>query len=334
MMSNELTASPRVRRALLWAAPFFVLGAGACKPNLGSPPSIVEGPRLLAVRGLPPEAAESAPVTYDVLAVDVDGRIASPIVAWAQCDQRKPPAESNAVAAACLDVPAEKAGPTYTAELLPDACKLFGPQPDVDANMVPIRPRDPDVTGGFYEPVRAVLQKDGATAIAFALERITCRLTNAPQDIAGQYAELIKPNQNPTLARLTLDPDGGPVPLYARAPRAAAPPPPAAATTWVSARSTYSFELAWTDDTPEAFPVWNRATQTLDMHREALSVSWYATDGAFEHDRTGRGETEEDPTTRNTWTAPATPGLVHLWIVLRDSRGGIDFAEALVEVRP
>ena len=88
--------------------------AAACKPNLGNPPSIVSGPRILAVRGMPPEAAEGGAVTYDVLAVDVSGRIANPLVTWAVCHDPKPPAEANAVATSCLSIPDDTPVPTPT----------------------------------------------------------------------------------------------------------------------------------------------------------------------------------------------------------------------------
>ena len=38
---------------------------GGCKPDLGAPQSLVVGPRVLAVRGTPPEASLSADVSYD-----------------------------------------------------------------------------------------------------------------------------------------------------------------------------------------------------------------------------------------------------------------------------
>jgi hypothetical protein len=324
------------RRAGLCAGAVLALTL-ACKPNLGSPPSIVDGLRLLAVRGLPAEAAEGTSVTYDVLAVDEMGRVANPTVGWYQCDERKPPAEGNAVAAACLSTDKmETTGTTFMANVPVGACKRFGPQTDVDKNNVSLRPNDPDVTGGFYQPVRARLTKDGAESLAFALERIKCPLTNTPPDATGTFNATYKLNVNPTIASLTLDPDGQPDPLYTRAAKAPAPPPPTTPVTGVGPGAGFDLELAWSDDSPESFPVWNPTTQAIDTHREAMSVSWYATDGSFEHDRTGRGETEMDLSTRNRWTAPpvATATLVHVWIVLRDSRGGIDFAESLVEVRP
>lgn len=312
--------------ALLALAAPLALSA-ACKPDLGAPPSLVEGLRVLAVRGVPAEAPEGTPVTYDLLAVDVTGRIATPPTTWAVCNERKPPADSNAVSSACLSIP-DTAGPTPTfmAPMPSGACKRFGPQPDVDKDGMSVRPTDPDVTGGFYQPVRAKLDvADRGAATAFAMERIRCRLANAPADVASMFAKLT-PNANPVLARLTLDPAGSPVDLFA-AGRAPLEPP-----IWVAPGASYELEAAWTPETPETFPVWTASSESLDQHRESLSVAWYATGGSFTHDSTGRGEEETELSTENVWTAPTEPGIVHFWIVVRDSRGGLDFAEASVSV--
>ena len=39
-------------------------------------------------------------------------------------------------------------------------------------------------------------------------------------------------------------------------------------------------------------------------------------------------------TADNVWVAPSAAGPVHLWLVLRDSRGGVDFAEYELDVSP
>jgi len=305
--------------------------ATACKPNLGSPPSLIETTRILAVRGIPAEAAEGEAVTYDVLAVNPMGRIQSPTVTWALCHDPKPPASANAVASSCVESPDDSPmpSPTFKAPMPNGDCKVFGPQPpDVMAGKPPLRPQDPDVTGGFYQPVRANLTDGDVLERAFALERLKCHLANAPADITAMFNMMIKPNQNPTLASVTLDPGGTPTALFELTPTAA----PAIPT--VAPGMPVTLEAAWTDTTPESYPVFNIVTQVIDTHRESLSVSWFATGGSFEHDRTGRGEDETDLTTDNVWTAPMTPGVVHFWILLRDIRGGVDFAEAAAMVGP
>jgi len=72
----------------------------------------------------------------------------------------------------------------------------------------------------------------------------------------------------------------------------------------------------------------------LVPHRESMRVSWFASAGSFEHEVTGRDEGDLATTTDNSWSAPATAGPVHLWIVLRDSRGGVDFAAYELQVAP
>ena len=60
----------------------------------------------------------------------------------------------------------------------------------------------------------------------------------------------------------------------------------------------------------------------LQIRREAIRVSWFATAGKFDVDRTDRSADDTTATSSNTWTPPAHAGDVHLWIVLRDDRGG------------
>jgi hypothetical protein len=323
-----------MRTLLLFAAAPLVL-ATACKPNLGNPPSLIVGPTIIAVRGTPPEVAEEGAVTYDVLAVDVTGRIASPSMTWATCHVPKSPAQANAVNPSCLAIPDEAGpSPTFMATMPDGACKVFGPQPpEVMAGQPPLRPQDPDVTGGFYQPVRATLTDGGVKEVAFALERLTCRLANAPSDVVGMFNMMIKPNENPTIASVTLNPTGTPTALFTAGQGTSPPVAPATPPT-IAAGAPVTLEVAWPATTPETYPVFDVATQMIDTHRESLSVAWFATDGSFQSDRTGRGETETELTTDDVWTAPMTAGLVHIWVLLRDSRGGVDFAETALMVAP
>jgi hypothetical protein len=312
------------RSLLIWTALASAAVLGGCKPDLGAPPSLVVGPRLLAVRGTPPEAKpDDETVTYDTLIVDVDGRVTMPDLGWAQCKEPHPPAESNIVNSACLTIPDDATGETFMAPLPADACTNFGPLP----SMPGARPADPDVTGGYYQPVRAVWHS-GGDQTAFDLERIFCLIGSiAPTDVAGQFRNDYKTNTNPTLASIVLNPGDGMMSLFAM--RQTAPPPPAS----VTVGQQVTLEASWVDGAAESFLVYDITSHTLQTQFEALRLSWFATGGAFAHDRSGRTEMETDAlTTDNIWTAPATPGLVHMWFVLRDSRGGVDFAEAQIDV--
>ena len=333
-------------RSLSLAAALVTLAA--CKPDLGAPISVVEGPRILAVRGTPPEAKEGAPVTYDLLAVDVGGTVAAPPATWAVCKLPRPPSETNSVSAACLTVPDEAGpSPTFSAPVTAadpadqtstGACSIFGPlRPPLDPMA---RSRDPDVTGGFYQPVRATLPGPGGGPMrAFDLQRIQCRLANAPIDVAAQFNNPYdatsnphgySPNQNPRLAQVTLTPPGAAAAMLA--PVVDGQPAPAA--TPVSPGQRVTLEASWAAEAAESFPVYDIRTATLTPQREALRVSWFATGGVFDHDVTGREAEDATLATANDWVAPEAGGPVHLWLVLRDSRGGVDFAEFALEVAP
>jgi len=62
-------------------------------------------------------------------------------------------------------------------------------------------------------------------------------------------------------------------------------------------------------------------------------VSWFVSGGALTSDRTGRGEAETETFADNVWTTPGA-GPAYLWVVLRDSRGGIAFAGYPISITP
>jgi hypothetical protein len=330
--------SPSVSLSILGAA--LLAAAVGCKPDLGAPISVVSGPQILAVRGEPAEAAPGTTIKYDLLAVDSTGTVADPMVGWAQCHIPKSPSDPNAVSVACLAIP-DDAGlsPTFTAAMPQgtiagadgghiniDACQHFGP--DAPSDMPGVRPRDPDVTGGYYQPVRANWHADAATLTGFDLERIRCDLANAPADVTAMYNASYKLNVNPQVASITLNPDTSPTVLFATGMSTTTPTPT------VSAGQAVTLRVAWPAESAESYLMWNLAAQMLETHREALSVSWFTSAGQYAHDSSGRDDQDTTTSTDDVWTAPTTTGPVHFWVVLRDSRGGVDFAEASVDVPP
>jgi hypothetical protein len=307
------------------AAVLLTIG-GACKPDLGLPPSQITGPRVLAVRGTPPESKPNdVTVAFDALIVDVDGTVASPDLGWAMCNEPHPPAESNVVSSACLSIPYDATGATFMAPVPGQACMNFGPVP----SMPGARPSDPDTTGGYYQPVRLVWHSAAGDQLAVGLERIQCSLGYiASTDVSGAYDTMYVSNTNPKLASVTLDPGGTAAPLFSSASGGAQP----AAT--VSAGQAVTLEAVWDPSSREMFPVYDLVSHQLVTQAESLRLSWFATGGAFQHDRTGRSDTETDSFTDNVWTAPTAAGPIHLWFVLRDSRGGVDFGEAEIDITP
>ena len=339
-----------MKRMLLGAVVLCILAA-ACKPAVGPPISSINGPMILAIKGDPAEIdpkAANPSVRYEALAVDLGGRVPAvnaditvPVL-WSLCDQPKPPTENNSVAAGCLDqgyLPgvAGESLTTYTAPAPADACTLFGPlTPPAADGQPPTRPRDPDVTGGYYLPVRTSLsvpeelRRVGMATedsiMAFQLQRIYCGLAVAPSPAIREYGANYKLNVNPVLSLLTLQVAGfDPIPV----PTVASAGTPLA----VSAGQTVSFVANWSADAVETYPAFDVLQRVIVYHREAMRVSWYATGGSFEHDITGRSEAETETFAANTWT-PDGPGLVHLWVVLHDSRGGTDFAGYDLDVTP
>ncbi|HEX4459978.1 MAG TPA: hypothetical protein VIA18_18500 [Polyangia bacterium] len=298
--------------ALAWLAlPLLLLG---CKPNFGAPLSLVTTARLVAVRAEPAEAAPGATVTMTALAASPNGSLA-PTVAWSVCTTPKPIAENGAVAASCL----ADGGTTALADtaaplpiVLPAAgCSLFGPElpPETAGEM--LQPRAPDVTGGYFQPLRA----DFADASTIGLVRIRCALPGASLAAATAFAAQYTNNVNPTMTAIIASVDGASVALDA-----------------LPAGRAIVFSAGWTADSPEHYPVFDADTQTLVDHREAMTLSWYATAGAFATERSGRAEDDPALSASDTWTAPRTPGPAHVWVVLEDSRGGIDFADAAIAV--
>lgn len=297
-----------MRRALLL---LFLLG---CKPDLGERDSHIGGLRILAVRGEPPEARPGVATTYTVLAATPDGPIETPLASWAFCATPKLLTENGATSAACLadGVRPIADAPSVSAAMPTDACALFGP----DVTSADLRPRDPDITGGYYQPVRVTVFAGAAHAEAFGQERIGCNLANAPADVAADFAKRYLPNQNPTLAPITATRDGAPLALDA-----------------IPAGATITFRASWDAAVAEHYVVYDPTLHALVDHRESLRVSWFATRGTFANDRTGRDEAELDTFTDNAWTAPDGAGTATLFIVLRDARGGSSFATYPLRIR-
>jgi hypothetical protein len=284
-------------RALLG---IFLLLAG-CIPDRETRPSLVDDVAVLAVRGEPAEAEPEDEVAFALLVASPEGTVPDPDARWSFCTAPRAPGESGPVSSACVAEAGDGigSGATAAAPLPEDACAVHGP----DTPPGDFRPRDPDATGGYHQPVRIDL--DGA--IAFGAERIACQLTNAPVDLIRQFLDDYRPNQNPALSPLAL---------------------PAA----VTAGEEIELAADWDDADAERYLYFDPMRDDLVTRRESMSVSWFATAGSFESDRTGRGEEEDTSSTANRWTAPDQPGTVHLWVVLRDSRGGAAWAEGTIDV--
>lgn len=273
----------------------IALAFAACIPDLGVRDSLVTKTQVLAIRAEPPEAAPGANVHYDLLVATPNGAITAP-ASWGYCTTAKLLDENGAVTAACLDnaISVVAVGPTTVDAPVPgNACQVFGP----DVTAADLRPRDPDITGGYYQPLRVVV----AGEVAYALERVSCPLAFGSADVATDYAARYKANKNPILDPFT---------------------PPAS----VARGAHISLHASWPAESAESYVVYNINQEQLVSTRESLRASWFATAGSFDADRTGRDATELEAFTDNGWTAPASASTVHFFVVLRDDRGGSTFA--------
>lgn len=292
----------------------FTLLLVACRPDLGDRDSHIAGLRILAVRGEPPEAPLGTTSVYTVLAATPTGPVAMPLASWAFCATPKLLTENGAVSAECRGsgVRAIAGGASVSAAMPIDACSLFGP----DVTSADLRPRDPDVTGGFYQPVRVIVLAGAAQAEAFGLQRIKCNLANASAAVVTDFTKRYIPNTNPALVDVTAIVDGAPVALDA-----------------LPANGAVTFRATWTATSAESYVVYDLGSQSIVDRRESLRISWFSAEGTFENDRTGRDETETETFSDNPWTAPGSAASTALFVVLRDSRGGVAWATYTLRTR-
>jgi hypothetical protein len=305
---------------------FLLAALVGCKPDVGRAPSLVVGPEILAIKGEPAEVSPGVSASYSFLMVSPTGTVSDVQGAWDVCKQPKPPAESNSVASACVNgVPGADVGATFSAAVPGDACSLFGPNTPAPKSGEPaLRPRDPDITGGYYVPVRLLVDDALAeTLMAFAFERIFCGLGGAPLTAIQDYNTSYKKNVNPVLQGLSMiDANGTAIDLLGGAGV-------------VRSGSQVALVASASPDSAETFPVYDSASQTLRQDVESLRVSWFASDGKFENDRSTADPVSAAAT--NSWTAPQVAEdvvVVPVWVVLRDSRGGVDWIGTSLTVTP
>lgn len=277
----------------------LLLVLAACETELDQRLAIISEPRVLAVVADPAEGKAGETIVYTALVAGPTGPILDSL-AWAFCTSPKAPSEDNVVSVQCVAGEAliELGDGRTTSGAIPmDACLAFGP----DTIKPGFRPRDPDPSGGYYQPVRVTV--DGL--LAFGLSRVSCDLANAAGDIAAAYRKGYVANANPVLAPLHL-----PV---------------------VHAGDAVTLTAAWAE--PESFLYFDQLHQTLVTRREAMRISFFATAGAMDLDAIAVGEDDPATSAATTWHAPVMPGPQTLFLVLRDERGGIATQVVPLDVR-
>ena len=291
-------------RAAFLFLPTFSICAG-CVPDFGDSPSLVTSPRVLAVLAEPPEAGVGESVALRVLVASPAGPIADAAPAWAFCFAPKPLADNNVVGPACLDDQSIKPIGAAVMAVMPfDACSRFGPDvPPQPAGQPPLRPHDPDVTGGYYQPVRADLAGLPPT---FSRLRVTCNLAGATAAVAAEFRTRYRPNHNPRIARIAAFDGANELPLD-RLP----------------AGGRVRLVATFAPDAAEFYPVLDVPKGILTDRRESLRASFFITGGHLDKERPG--EFIEGATGAEAgWTLPAGPTVLPFWVVVRDERGGVD----------
>jgi hypothetical protein len=292
----------------------------SCKPDFGERDSLVDRTEVIAVRIDPPEAKPGETVTTSLLVVSPSGPVLAPPSSWAFCATPRLLTENGSVSAACLAagvVPIGDALGGVTAALPMSGCFDFGPE----TQSAEVRPRDPDVTGGFFLPIRARLgggNGGGEALTAFGFARLVCNLGSAPADLAAQFRVEYRRNANPTL-----------LPVEARVEGAAVP----AALDAVPRGARVVLRASWRPEDAESYALFDVQNQVIVTRRESLRVSWYATAGTYVEDRTGRTQDDPETFTENTWSAPEEARVSHLSLVLRDARGGLAFTTIALTTR-
>jgi hypothetical protein len=321
-----------------------VLG-GACTPDVEGGASIVDAPRVLAIRSL---------------FVGPDGEQDPKLLDWAICTERKPLVTAGEMSNECLAPTSEFLvplgnGASASGTLPDDACRLFGPNPPLPKAGEPApRPTDPDATGGFYQPLRLLANVPAGEQYSVGLTRITCGLARVTAEQAVDFQRRYRANENPDFTDIVVTSSAGNLPLT--------DDPLTTAT--VKAGSHITFSASWPEcplsaecgdgicganedrmncaedctephgcQGSEPYVAFDLATRQILDRREGMRVAWYSNLGTFDHDRSGRTEADAAaPYTNNTWTAPNSAADVRLWLVLRDDRGGVAYRSLVVHV--
>lgn len=309
-----------------------------CAPELPADGWRVDQVRILAVAALPAEATPGQATQLAALVADPQLGVGSLALQWLACRARPGVAEPSPVAAACLGEDPQVVEPiglgaAVTWTVPSDACGLFGPSPPPAAAGQPAgRPTDPDVTGGYYAPVRLGASALAADPLLFRL-RLRCPLASATQAQAVQFNQQYRVNTAPRLSALVV-----------AAPHGSAKLPSTAAAAWraqVKAGTTVDLQAQWPACNAdaacfgaEAYVRFNPLTRKLETQREAVRVSWYSSLGELRDAASGRSSGDPLGWAGNRWTAPAGAAKGWWWLVIRDDRGGVGWQVVEVDVVP
>jgi len=272
----------------------------SCLGEDNARPSLIVEARVLALRSEPAEAAPGERVSLSILAADSSGTLPVSDFRLGFCRTAKSLGDNRLASDACAQR-TEQAIAGFSAVVPSDACSRFGPN-------VPsgVRPSDPDTTGGFYQPIRIARARVEAVGVL----RLTCPLTDAPLTITRAYRERYVRNRSPELSELSVVHNGTVLELNT-----------------IPKGAQLDLHSGWTTSSQESYVLYDRSDRSLRDRTEALRLSWFTSSGELALDSTST------PQAVNHYRTPDEPGLVHLWLVLRDERGGQAYADYELEVR-
>jgi hypothetical protein len=336
---------------------FGLAVATACQPNLDDTVSVVTTTRVLAIQSVPAEAPPMSSVRYTALVAQGSGPDGgAPRLVWDYCNARNPLSNLGPVNTLCVHPGSSLLTPIgvgiQVSGGVPDlACGSFGPNapPAMDGGL-PGQPVSPDSTGGYYQPVSVFLEQGGVADTLYFM-RLSCGFSGANEASQGILSARYHTNTNPEVASLAAD--GAPLVDNAKG-----------ATNRIAAGKKVTLEVAWpvcplvdkcgdgvcgADESAMSCPSdcthprgcggaeryvnFDLATQSVVDQREGIHVSWYASAGRFDQDRTGNAGSDDATTSDDGWAPPTQATTVDLWVVLRDDRGGIGWAEYVLDVK-
>ena len=281
-----------------------------------TPASVIESLRVIAIRSDPAEVASGAEATLRSLVIDLDPAAAGRTITyeWALCTKR--PTAGYDVDPACFD--ADTADFLVPLPALPGGTTKLTMPPHTVTDFGP-----PDSTTGFYVPVRLRVRAGNAVVTAFHRLR--------------WEAGFVPPNQNPTIAGISYIktesdgqlPDMGQTVDVQPLPDDTMPPMP------LQRGGKLRFRASDAPGSSEMYTalVGDPRDMKTATFTERVRFFWYSSAGKVSPDVTGeeRPDTVLDTSKFDT-SIDARNGLVDLWLVGVDERGGVDWLHRQLEL--
>lgn len=265
----------------------------SCVDEVQDQSFLITDDRVLAIRGIPAEVRPGQDAQYEVLLasnnednIDVD---------FSYCTEARRAEERQGISESCLLGDSLQAIQAETT-MLSDACSRFGPNTPPSQNPLepPLRPSDPDPSGGYFVPIRA----ETLSTASFGQHRIRCDLAGATRALFEEFNERYISNNHPVIQTV-------------RAPDVVEP------------FTSYELSLEVNEASFEPYVIFDAEESLLRDAKETVRVSWYVNKGELS---ISQGRVFEDTKKATTvWTAADDGFEVKGWVVVRDDRGGIDF---------